>query len=218
MSYERLAFPVTFTTQVRLLYKLQQFKDLPFNSMGRVILVTGPARSGKSEWAETLAIQSGNSVIYVATSQVDSADSEWLSRIEQHRCRRPKDWVTLEVPQQLVETLKTAPPCGCLLVDSLGTWVANLLEQDDTIWEETVQNLLLSLEQVAGNVILVAEETGWGVVPAYPIGRTFRDRLGNLVRRLGAIAHPVYLITGGHILNLSELGSPLSVAEATRKR
>lgn len=175
-----------------------------------IILVTGPARSGKSDWAETLAIQFGKSVIYVATAQVDPADSEWLSRIEKHRCYRPKDWVTLEVPQQLAKTIETSPIDSCLLVDSLGTWVANLLEQEDLNWEGTVQNLLLSLEQVAArDVILVAEETGWGVVPAYRIGRTFRDRLGNLVRRLGAIANPVYLVTGGYVLNLSSLGTPL---------
>jgi adenosylcobinamide kinase/adenosylcobinamide-phosphate guanylyltransferase len=120
--------------------------------------------------------------------------------------------VTLEVPHQLVETIETAPLYSCLLVDSLGTWVANLLEQDETNWEETVQNLILGLSQVASDVILVAEETGWGVVPAYPIGRRFRDRLGALVRRLGAIADPVYLVTGGHVLNLSALGSPLPAA------
>ncbi len=179
------------------------------NSLGRVILVTGPARSGKSEWGETLAMESGRPVVYIATSQVDPADKEWLFRIEQHRSRRPANWVTLEVTHQLAEAIKTAPLSSCLLVDSLGTWVANLLEQDDTSWEETVQNLLLSLPRVAADVILVAEETGWGVVPAYPIGRAFRDRLGSLVRRLGAIADPVYLVTGGHVLNLSALGSPL---------
>jgi len=187
--------------------------------MGRVILVTGPARSGKSEWAETLAMQSGKSVIYVATAEVNPADSEWLVRIEQHRCRRPRNWVTLEVPQQLVGTIETSPLDSCLLVDSLGTWVANLLEQNDPNWEETVQNLLLSLEQVADkDVILVAEETGWGVVPAYPIGRTFRDRLGNLVRRLGAIANLVYLVTGGYVLNLSALGTPLPPTKVIDKR
>ena len=153
-------------------------------------------------------MQSGKSVVYVATAQVDPTDSEWLSRIEQHRCRRPKDWVTLEVPHSnLAETIELASLYSCLLVDSLGTWVANLLEQDDTIWEETAQNLLLSLNQVAGDAILVAEETGWGVVPAYPSGRTFRDRLGTLIRRLGAIADPVYLVTGGYVLNLSVLGT-----------
>lgn len=186
--------------------------------VGRVILVTGPARSGKSEWAETLAMQSGKEVIYVATAQVDLADTEWLLRIEKHRCRRSQDWVTLEVPQNLVETIKTTPLSSCLLVDSLGTWVANLLEQDLNSWEKTVQDLLLCLQQVADkDVILVAEETGWGVVPAYPIGRAFRDRLGSLIRHLGAIAHPVYLVTGGHVLNLSTLGSPLP-AQSNYKR
>ncbi len=175
-----------------------------------IILVTGPARSGKSEWAETLAVQSGKSVIYVATAQVEPGDLEWQLRIEQHRDRRPMGWITLEVPQQLAGTIDSFLD-SCLLVDSLGTWVANLLEQNDHTWEDTVQNLLLSLAQVADrDVILVAEETGWGVVPAYPIGRKFRDRLGNLVRRLGVIANPVYLVTGGHVLNLSALGSPLS--------
>jgi adenosylcobinamide kinase/adenosylcobinamide-phosphate guanylyltransferase len=95
------------------------------------------------------------------------------------------------------------------LVDSLGTWVANLLDQDSAVWERTLQELLESLAQTAGSVIFVAEETGWGVVPAYPIGRVFRDRLGQLVRQLGIIANPVYLVTGGHVLNLSALGSPL---------
>lgn len=182
-----------------------------------IILVTGPARSGKSEWAETLAMQSGKSVIYVATAQVEPGDLEWQLRIEQHRTRRPMDWVTLEVPQQLGGTIDSLLD-SCILVDSLGTWVANLLEQDDNNWEETVQNLLLSLAQVADRyVILVAEETGWGVVPAYSIGRKFRDRLGNLVRRLGVIANPVYLVTGGHILNLSALGSPLPSIPADKR-
>lgn len=179
--------------------------------------MTGPARSGKSEWAENLAIQSGKSVIYVATAQVNPADAEWLLRIEQHRDRRPSNWMTLEVPKQLVETIDKSPLDSCLLIDSLGTWVANLLEEHELNWEETVQKLL-SLEQLINrDVILVAEETGWGVVPAYSIGRTFRDRLGNLVRRLGVIADCVYLVTGGHILNLSVLGSPLPPAPTPKR-
>jgi len=175
----------------------------------KVILVTGAARSGKSEWAETLAMQSGKPVIYIATAQSDQTDREWLSRLEKHRCRRPASWTTLEVPQQLAETLKTASPHSCLLVDSLGTWVANLLEQDDASWEATVKTFLLILQQLPAVAILVAEEVGWGVIPAYTSGRTFRDRLGNLTRRLGALADAVYLVTGGHVLNLSTLGVPL---------
>jgi adenosylcobinamide kinase/adenosylcobinamide-phosphate guanylyltransferase len=92
----------------------------------------------------------------------------------------------------------------------LGTWVANLLETDEAEWQKQQQVLLESLSQARGDVILVAEETGWGVVPAFPVGRLFRDRLGSLVRLLGAIANPVYLVAGGHVLNLSALGSPLT--------
>lgn len=171
-----------------------------------LVLVTGPARSGKSEWAEALAMRSAKSVVYVATAQVDPADLEWQARIEQHQRRRPSTWTTLHVPLQLAATIRTATQNDCLLVDSLGTWLANLLDQDELSWETTLQDFLHSLEQTVGDVILVAEETGWGVVPAYPIGRTFRDRLGILTRRVGAIANPVYLVTTGHILNLTQLG------------
>ncbi|NEO23358.1 bifunctional adenosylcobinamide kinase/adenosylcobinamide-phosphate guanylyltransferase [Moorena sp. SIO4A5] len=175
-----------------------------------LILVTGPSRSGKSEWAETLAMQTGKSVIYVATATTNPDDPEWLARIEKHQQRRPSSWTTLLVPLDLPGTITNYSDINhCLLVDSLGTWVANCLEQDDTVWHQTLQNLWKSLTKVKGSVIFVAEEAGWGVVPAYPMGRSFRDRLGNLVRHLGHLANPVYLVTGGHVLNLSILGQPL---------
>jgi len=185
---------------------------MPTSTSSRIVLVTGPTKSGKSEWAETLAMQSGKSVIYIATAQTNSSDSEWQQRIFQHRDRRPAEWLTVEVPENLTETIVTTPSYCCLLVDSLGTWVANLLEQDSITWAATEQNLILSLEHLDNkDVIVVAEETAWGVVPAYSSGRLFRDRLGHLVRRLGAVANPVYLIAGGHVLNLSLLGSPLPI-------
>ena len=179
----------------------------------QIILVTGAARSGKSEWAETLATETGKPVIYIATAQADTADQEWLSRIEKHRLRRPSRWQTLTVPVELGAAISTSAPPNCLLVDSLGTWVANLLNQDEDTWEKTAAQLLKSLQQAAVDVILVAEETGWGVVPAYAAGRQFRDRLGMLVRQIGAIADRVYLVTGGHVLNLSLLGKPLKNSE-----
>ena len=179
------------------------------NTTKHLILVTGPARSGKSEWAETLAMRGKKSVIYIATAQIDPNDLEWLGRIERHQRRRPSDWTTLEVSVDLAATVRQAIASECLLVDSLGTWVANILEQDNQLWENTLEDLLDSLQQTASDIILVAEETGWGVVPAYKSGRTFRDRLGTLVRRVGAISNPTYLVTGGYVLNLNVLGSPL---------
>lgn len=187
---------------------------LYYEMMSQVILVTGAARSGKSEWAEDLAINSGKIVVYVATATQNPDDPEWQQRIEKHQQRRPQDWITLSVPMELTATLAQSQPNICLLVDSLGTWVANFLENDDLDWENTVSDLLEILPLVAADVIFVAEETGWGVVPAYPIGRKFRDRLGSLVRQLGTICHPVYLVTGGHALNLSILGVPLPSSQS----
>ncbi len=177
--------------------------------MGKVILVIGPARSGKSEWAETLAMQSGKAVVYVATASDNPDDAEWHQRILEHQQRRPQDWVTLLVPVELSTTLADAKPYTCLLVDSLGTWVANLLEEDESSWQNILVELLETVDLVAADLLFVAEEVGWGIVPAYPLGRTFRDRLGSLVRQLGAFSETVYLVTGGHVLNLSVLGSPL---------
>jgi adenosylcobinamide kinase / adenosylcobinamide-phosphate guanylyltransferase len=178
-------------------------------AIAQVILVTGAARSGKSEWAEKLATQSGRSVVYVATAQGNAGDPEWQARILLHQQRRPASWQTWAIPVELAATLDNATASDCLLIDSLGTWLANLLEQDEPTWEQTVQSLLLSLSQAQCQVILVAEETGWGVVPAYASGRLFRDRLGRLTRQIGAIANPVYLVTGGYALNLCQLGEPL---------
>ncbi|MFS0515708.1 bifunctional adenosylcobinamide kinase/adenosylcobinamide-phosphate guanylyltransferase [Nostoc sp. UIC 10607] len=177
--------------------------------MGKIILVTGPARSGKSEWAETLAMQSGKAVVYVATATDNPDDQEWHQRILEHQQRRPQDWVTLSVPVELSATIADAKPYTCLLVDSLGTWVANLLEEDESTWENILAELLETVDLVAADMLFVAEEVGWGVVPAYPLGRTFRDRLGSLVRKLGVLSNTVYLVTGGHVLNLSILGYPL---------
>ncbi len=181
--------------------------------MTKIILVTGPARSGKSEWAETLAETSGKQVIYVATGRVDETDLEWVRRLEQHRNRRPTNWKTLEVSIELSAVVRSASASDCLLIDSLGTWTANLLEQEAAVWATTQQDLLACLKSTSADVIFVGEETGWGVVPAYPAGRLFRDRLGTLVRHIGAIADTVYLATGGYALNLSTLGTRLPPAK-----
>ena len=175
----------------------------------QLILVTGAARCGKSEWAETLASESNKAVTYVATATIDPTDPEWQARIVRHQQRRPAIWQTRAAVEDLASTIYQAQSLECLLVDSLGTWVANLLDRSDAEWEILTQELLDKLAISLATIILVAEETGWGVVPAYPSGRLFRDRLGMLTRRVGSIASTVYLVTGGHVLNLSQLGTKI---------
>ena len=174
--------------------------------MKQIVVVTGPTRSGKSEWAETLAQQSQQEVVYVATSAVDPNDQEWQARLVLHRQRRPADWRLWEVPVGLSAAILAGKATDCLLVDSLGTWLANELGQDEAQWQETVAGVIASVQQTAATVIFVAEETGWGVVPAYPAGRQFRDRLGQLTRQLGAVADALYLVVAGYAVDLRQVG------------
>jgi adenosylcobinamide kinase / adenosylcobinamide-phosphate guanylyltransferase len=173
------------------------------------ILVTGAASSGKSEWAETLAKNSGKSVIYIATAQDYPEDSQWQAKIDKHRQRRPNEWQYLHIPRELAAALSLARIDRCLLIDSLGTWVANFLELDGEQWEEMVTNLLVTLRESRGDLIFVAEETGWGIVPTYDSGRLFRDRLGNLTRKLGEMVDRVDLVVAGHVIDLSSIGYKL---------
>ena len=179
-----------------------------------LFLITGPARSGKSEWAEQLAQQRADvedrQVIYLATAQHNPQDAEWQARILRHQQRRPPQWQCQEVPVELAAAIARYNRRHCLLVDSLGTWLANLIEQEAETWALSQQQLLMALAATSADAIIVAEETGWGVVPAYELGRRFRDRLGSLTRAVGEIADDVYLVTGGYALNLSQLGQPVA--------
>jgi len=181
------------------------------------ILVTGPARSGKSEFAERLVLQTQPlnpqqnqaDVIYIATAYQNRDDREWHTRLVKHRDRRPSAWRTIESPRDLVGSIRAcnqqaAPPT--ILIDSLGTWVANWLDDDIAAWSHECDDLITEIKTYQGSIICVAEETGWGVVPAYPSGRLFRDRLGDLTRNTAAIVDRVYLVVAGYALDLKHVG------------
>ena len=177
----------------------------------KIVLVTGASRSGKSEFAEVLAQRSSRSTIYVATAKIDETDLEWQARIIKHQQRRPEHWQTSMISDEKLSLyILQASSSQCLLIDSLGTWIANFLDLEQAQWDKISNSLLNSLQASEAYIILVGEETGWGIVPAYPMGRLFRDRLGNLSRQIANIADITYLVAGGHIINLSLIGESLS--------
>jgi adenosylcobinamide kinase/adenosylcobinamide-phosphate guanylyltransferase len=113
----------------------------------------------------------------------------------------------LEVDSALAGALDFLTPPGFALVDSLGTWVAAGLELDTSAWLERCASLEQSLNSCKVPVLLVSEQTGWGVVPATAIGGLFRDRLGALEQQLAPFCAAIWLVVAGRALNLSNLGS-----------
>jgi adenosylcobinamide kinase / adenosylcobinamide-phosphate guanylyltransferase len=178
--------------------------------MREVILITGGANSGKSEWGESLAIQSQKQVIYIATAMKNDADEEWTQKILAHQQRRPKIWKNLEIPLFLGDSIAQITDDKCILIDSLGTWVANWLDKDESLWQEEINKFRSSLQNTSCQIIIVAEETGWGIVPAYELGRLFRSRLGKLTRFIGIDANTVYLTIGGYAVDISQIGIKLN--------
>jgi adenosylcobinamide kinase / adenosylcobinamide-phosphate guanylyltransferase len=177
-----------------------------------LILITGPSRSGKSEWAEALAERTAQPITYIATAVHTLDDPEWEARIAQHQQRRPKAWKVLELNQELIAYLQQQKDTtSCLLIDSLGTWLASWLEESEEDWEQRANAFIVALTNYKGSVLLVSEEVGWGVVPVYPMGRLFRDRLGTLNQKVGLIAEEVYLVVSGYALDLKKFGMPIQM-------
>ena len=174
-------------------------------------LVLGPARSGKSRWAEHLAATSGLEVVYVATGPSRPGDDAWQQRLQRHRERRPADWQTLELPNpsDLLAGLIALSGRQLALVDSLGSWVAGALDLEATAWHRLCDQLIAGLDQLACPLVLVSEQTGWGVVPPTAIGGLFRDRLGMIERLLVARAHTTWLVVAGRAINLTAIGHPV---------
>ena len=175
-------------------------------SLQGLVLVTGPSRGGKSRWAEHLVSQR-SPISYVATSDPSPNDREWQERLRLHRERRPSDWDVIECGPDLSMTLNTIPTNHTVLVDALGAFTAWHLDVSPVDWMELETELIQSLQARQRPVVLVIEETGWGVVPATAIGGRFRDRQGRLAQQLGTIASASWLVVQGRALDLHALGS-----------
>lgn len=159
-----------------------------------VTLVLGGARSGKSALAERLTRASGPAPVYLATAQ--AWDDEMRARIEQHRADRAgQGWHTVESPLAMPAALAAVPETAPVLVDCLTLWLTNLLLGEADI-ESATQALLAALDR-AGDTVLVANETGLGIVPDNALARRFRDSAGRLNQQIAARADHVVFVAAG---------------------
>ena len=174
---------------------------------GKITLVLGGVRSGKSAFAEELANRSGESALYLATGQ--AFDEEMADRIRRHRMRRPAHWHTLEEPLALAEALERGltgeTPARTLLLDSLDVWVANLLlahegeefSATESLAAAGLESLIRVCSDANLSAIMVSSEVGLSPVPPNPLGRQFQDLLGTVNQRAAARADEVYLVVAG---------------------
>lgn len=173
------------------------------HTQGSLILVGGGARSGKSRFAVERALALGRRRVFIATAE--ALDEEMAARIARHRSERGDAFATVEEPLRLADALATAGAAAdVVLVDCLTLWVSNLLGRGLAAGdvEAAFAALEATLERRRAHVILVTNEVGMGLVPETPLGRSFRDVLGDLHRRLAARADEVYAAMLGMLLRL----------------
>ncbi|SRR5258708_17620385 len=165
----------------------------------RVTLVLGGVRSGKSRYAQQLG-ERANRVVFIATAEA-RADCEMQTKIERHRSDRPDHWTTVEEPIELGRAIRSAPlGTELILIDCLTLFAANILErfgEQTTADHAQVKALCESLSSGPCPIVLVSNEVGSGVVPAYALGRRFRDLTGEINQRIAAQADNVFFMIAG---------------------
>jgi len=182
-------------------------------------VLTGPVRSGKSRMGLELALASGRQVVMAVGGLAD--DEEMARRIERHRADRPTEVAVLETAGD-PRWFERVPEHACLLVDCLGTVLggelASLCSHDLEVTdagterraEDLADGVVAWLLARAAPTIVVTNEVGWGVVPATPLGRLFRDVLGRANRALADAADAAWLVVAGRALELHTLTREVS--------
>jgi adenosylcobinamide kinase/adenosylcobinamide-phosphate guanylyltransferase len=173
-------------------------------------LVLGGARSGKSAHAEALATASGREVVYIATAQPGRSDGEMAERIAHHRAGRPAHWTTVEEAISLGAAIRQwSTPERVVLVDCLTLWLSNLLFSGAETFPEAGPvtlpalfhreraALLDALADAGGDVILVSNEVGMGIVPMGAVTRAFVDEQGRLNQAVAAACERAVFIAAG---------------------
>lgn len=180
---------------------------------GKIILITGGARSGKSVFAEQYAIAQGKPMAYIATAQV--YDKEMESRVALHRKRRADQWQTFEAPYDAHQTIElAAKEADVILFDCLTLYTSNLLlaptaaDQPEEKFQyimRQIDKLLTSAQASQATVLFVTNEVGMGIVPDNALARQYRDIAGSVNQKVAAYADEVYLVVSGLAVEIKKM-------------
>lgn len=168
------------------------------------MLVIGGARSGKSRHAQAIAEGACPAPVFIATAQ--AFDDEMRDRIARHRADRHSHWRTIEAPIDLAAAIAREDRAGgVILIDCLTLWASNLLLAGGDPAPH-VTALLESIASPHGQVIMVANETGLGIVPDNALARAFRDLAGTINQYVAAAVDRVDLVVAGLVMPIKRAG------------
>lgn len=157
--------------------------------MTEIILVLGGTRSGKSEIAEKIALESSDHVTYVATCI--AGDAELKERVVRHQARRPKSWRTIEAHTKLPKFSSD----DIVLLDCLSFFVFNIMEKTD---DEVIHSISVFLDEAnAKKLIIVSNDVSGALIPPDPVSRRYQDLLGRANQLVAAKADKVILAVAG---------------------
>ncbi len=157
--------------------------------------VLGGARSGKSSLAEKLCASYGDKVAYIATANKVFNDGEMDARIAKHQQQRPQHWHTIEAPIALAGALAQLQHYDAVMIDCLTLWLSNCLHEGN--WPQQRQDFLNALENFNGELIMVSNEVGMGIVPMGELSRSFVDESGFLHQAVAALCDRVIFTAAG---------------------
>ena len=158
-------------------------------------LILGGARSGKSRYALELGESLSEDRVFVATAQ--GFDEGMRERISRHRSDRNVSWRTVEELVEVWDVIERECQAGRVIVlDCLTLWLNNLMLEGRDV-ESDLDRLVACLESVKGDLILVSNEIGLGLVPDTELGREFRDLHGRMNQRVAAVCDRVLFMVSG---------------------
>ena len=171
-------------------------------SSENIQFVLGGARSGKSEFAEKLALASfaampadSARLVYLATAE--TFDDEMQTRIDLHKARRGAEWQLCDAPIELPAMIRVHDTKDTtLLIDCTSVWITNLLINGKDLHQYR-DDFIDALGIASGKIILVASETGLGIVPDNKLSRQFRDANGKNNQAIAQIANCVFFLVAG---------------------
>ncbi|MCJ7473250.1 MAG: bifunctional adenosylcobinamide kinase/adenosylcobinamide-phosphate guanylyltransferase [Actinobacteria bacterium] len=187
--------------------------------MAKIYLILGGARSGKSSFGEELAGSLPDKTGYLATAKI--TDIEMEKRVNSHRRRRPADWITFEIENEgsdkeeidIIISSMESNGIKTVIVDCVTNLLFRLIDNykldnmeiienrlEEKIEEEVFDYFEYFIQRISKtdlNIIIISNEIGLGVVPAFPLGRIFRDLMGMVNKNIAEISDEVYFFIAG---------------------